>query len=1031
MAASHPSKPQFDREVSLGLVAYSGISLAIYTSGVCHEFYRAVRGRSIYKLLKALVDADVVVDVLSGTSAGGLNSVLLGYALTNSTSTQAIDFDIFSAVWRNSGDIQKKLQQPQGDRAEPSAALLDGAGYYQQQLETAFSRAIAERSTASESEWVSQFQELDLFVTGTDCQGKTSRIFNQVGKIAAVTDRRALFHLKHRQGRKEPLNPLTHPEFPSLQPQDTYAALAKLCRLTSALPAVFPMVQIDPADPHSLVDRQLTVWGNLQRQLPNHPVCKFVDGGLVDNAPFSPALREMYYRPPTRPRQRLLLYIDPLLPNNSPDFTHRQSRPEIPMYQSINNDLAAICEHNHKVKRYQTSLANAERMVSTPQYVPGPDVQNNIYLRSRTIDLRDRLLPLLLRLDAGDRTERLPQMQRLARLLTQQQVSNSIKAGRETCLQSFIPQIAQLDVRYSLRQHFYLNHKIHETLTITQKSQERQHLKSLSLQVGRTIQLLETIQTSQQQLFDRPQIGDKFYKLLELDKADEELRSLLYEYIFRLLRYLLDVQELPLLMPAHISGNAAKSEVASLSEHFINLPLQANEITGEWLPPAEISLLFQQLQAKIDLLIQAAQAGKYLWNQQRFHYDQHENHRFLSILTQIESATTILLLNSPARAASNLLEKFQSFDKLDCLVYPWEYLTNLGEKSPIATLRIGPENARLGLGKGKVAQEKLAGDHFYAAGGLFKKSWQANDLLWGRLDGLNRIWEGIVTPKTVAHFHGFVRREAQRWELSEDAYLDFLVCTSLPGASESDRARIKGHLIYLQQPDLQISAEKLRYILHDFILIGHREILKTDVERVFADASDQHYQRSSRQTPALALASQRNQLLVTQKITDYSLQSLAQARKQFFRQQYLVGSAQLFANIPGMALINWATRAVLILRDLLLQTDHLQLAPKIRLPLGYRSLDRLLHNCYWWLQGQGTKKVLKISLQPLLIWAKIAATFTTVLLVVLLPLHPLVWLTGGTLSWLAGHHLERRRRKRFLRGQRLLSLPASININLP
>jgi patatin-related protein len=242
MAASHPSKPQFDREVSLGLVAYSGISLAIYTSGVCHEFYRAVRGRSIYKLLKALVDADVVVDVLSGTSAGGLNSVLLGYALTNSTSTQAIDFDIFSAVWRNSGDIQKRLQQPQSDRAEPSAALLDGAGYYQQQLETAFSRAIAERSTASESEWVSQFQELDLFVTGTDCQGKTSRIFNQVGKIAAVTDRRALFHLKHRQGRKEPLNPLTHPEFPSLQPQDTYAALAKLCRLTSALPAVFPMV---------------------------------------------------------------------------------------------------------------------------------------------------------------------------------------------------------------------------------------------------------------------------------------------------------------------------------------------------------------------------------------------------------------------------------------------------------------------------------------------------------------------------------------------------------------------------------------------------------------------------------------------------------------------------------------------------------------------------------------------------------------------------------------------------------------------
>jgi hypothetical protein len=74
-------KPEFSREHRLGLVVYGGIALAIYMNGICQEFYNAVRGRGIYKLIKALTDADIVVDIISGTSAGGINGVLLSYAL--------------------------------------------------------------------------------------------------------------------------------------------------------------------------------------------------------------------------------------------------------------------------------------------------------------------------------------------------------------------------------------------------------------------------------------------------------------------------------------------------------------------------------------------------------------------------------------------------------------------------------------------------------------------------------------------------------------------------------------------------------------------------------------------------------------------------------------------------------------------------------------------------------------------------------------------------------------------------------------
>jgi predicted acylesterase/phospholipase RssA len=62
-------KPDFRKETRLGLVLYGGVSLAVYMNGVCREFYNATRGRGIYKLIKALTDSDIVVDIVSGTSA--------------------------------------------------------------------------------------------------------------------------------------------------------------------------------------------------------------------------------------------------------------------------------------------------------------------------------------------------------------------------------------------------------------------------------------------------------------------------------------------------------------------------------------------------------------------------------------------------------------------------------------------------------------------------------------------------------------------------------------------------------------------------------------------------------------------------------------------------------------------------------------------------------------------------------------------------------------------------------------------------
>src|SRR5215210_4344261 len=74
--------PQPEADVRFGLVLYGGVSLAIYIYGVVLEFWRLMRaseGREANAYSELLSDANVTasVDVISGTSAGGINGIVL------------------------------------------------------------------------------------------------------------------------------------------------------------------------------------------------------------------------------------------------------------------------------------------------------------------------------------------------------------------------------------------------------------------------------------------------------------------------------------------------------------------------------------------------------------------------------------------------------------------------------------------------------------------------------------------------------------------------------------------------------------------------------------------------------------------------------------------------------------------------------------------------------------------------------------------------------------------------------------------
>ncbi len=118
------------KELRLALVCYGGSSLAVYMHGITKELNRLVKAsaslearngdngspseRTYARLLEELAQKSpehlrtrVVVDIIAGTSAGGINGVCLAKALAHNLSQ-----DGFRDVWFEHGDINGLLAAP-------------------------------------------------------------------------------------------------------------------------------------------------------------------------------------------------------------------------------------------------------------------------------------------------------------------------------------------------------------------------------------------------------------------------------------------------------------------------------------------------------------------------------------------------------------------------------------------------------------------------------------------------------------------------------------------------------------------------------------------------------------------------------------------------------------------------------------------------------------------------------------------------------------------------------------------------------
>ncbi len=487
-------------EVRLGLVLFGGVSLAIYLNGVTNEIFRASKGRGPYFLLKELLDAEIVVDVVSGASAGGINGIFLGFALANGR-----EFGTCAKLWREDGALSSLLRKTD-ELAGEVHSVLDSEHY--QALLTRGFEAMWEGQDLVQLENPSPVDELDVFITGTNFYGITTIQAISSRSSVEVKSHQNLFHLKHRKDRKTQLSPLSD-DLGKPDPQGKAAlssgllAFGKLAQITSCFPGAFAPVGVGGEQQYSgdswLADQKLKTWGGLR-----DGTHYFVDGGVLDNKPFTSTLDAIFYRTSLRPVCRHLIYLEP----DPEEFQKKQpaenktvspsfvqtivaSMVSLPGYESIAGDLRKLNEHNRILQRFEELLSlSVVETVDRPEGELPPREADPTYIRTCYLGLAQAVWEKLQE-DSPELTE----VERSARL----QTLNAALMG----ITNLVPEaLAAIDVLYPLRRLMQLSYALHDLESENLRPgaeprsiEERQTVADLWRYTNRQIETLEVIRS--------------------------------------------------------------------------------------------------------------------------------------------------------------------------------------------------------------------------------------------------------------------------------------------------------------------------------------------------------------------------------------------------------------------------------------------------------------------------------------------------------------------------------------------------------
>jgi patatin-related protein len=427
-----------EKELRVALVCFGGVSLAIYMHGISKEILKLVRASSAlhgiadrlrratasyfdrvdrtnpeydteeiyFDLLREVgrhVDLRVVVDIIAGASAGGINGTMLARALCHDLPVGAQ-----RDLWLDNADVEALLSIQARARswskwflkpliwiaaktgafraitdleARRKLSLFVRSRWFRPPLDGRVMAGLMYDAVTSmgpirdpRASLLPSGHSLDLFVTLTDYYGYEQLVEIHDPPLIHELDHRLMLHFGYRRHSDGAIV--------SDFDLDNAGSLAFAARGTSSFPGAFPPARIVEMD--EVVAQKRARWPRraefIARSFPNHlragidpTTASFLDGSILNNRPFTEAIAAIHGRPAFREVDRRLIYIDPHPASPVPRHQHgvpgffatmRGALSDIPSSQPVADELGRVLEFNERVRRVRAIIDSARPHVS-------------------------------------------------------------------------------------------------------------------------------------------------------------------------------------------------------------------------------------------------------------------------------------------------------------------------------------------------------------------------------------------------------------------------------------------------------------------------------------------------------------------------------------------------------------------------------------------------------------------------------------------------------------------------------------------
>jgi patatin-related protein len=760
-----------------------------------------------------------VVDTITGASAGGINGIFLAKALVRGQKIDRLQ-ELWvreGAIEKLLNDHLSK--DPPVAFDDPPPALLNAKRMYLELLKALDEMdGRGTGATKSGDEQISPsdplVDQVDLYVTTTDFNGVVLPL-RLTDEVVFERRHKNVFHFVYPRDGADP-------DIDFMPDGNPFLAYAARCTSSFPF-AFEPMTlnDIDPIldrygnykdkpDAHSGSNRWKRFfrdYGQASGKASVPPERRaFADGGALDNKPFGYAIASLSKRHADYPVSRKLLYVEPA-PEHPEDDEEAQRRPDfvqnslaalssLPMYETIREDLQRVNERNRQVLRlnrvldkvdYDTDQAMQSKRSGEAANVLESTEANQKALRNLSdkdwselylddmIKRKGRAYAAYHRLEIGAVTDDLARVvtrgaglsedsdqfaifRSLTRAWRRLRYLEHPPAKPDSATETQFPInrfLTNFNLAYPIRRITFLRTRIEFLLSLDREELQTmyetkwpsgfvvtdEHVQEFRRELRRVYSALKqpqaNLRKAGRQLFARPKPGGGASSSQQnRHQALSELREEIVKKVRGGVRAD-NTLDPGVVLKRFLSGTKKgvfDSTEAETDRRALSFLRTFPDIRSR------MNRIADGIAVEVTATREAADL---------------DCRRALGLDTGAEPALSV-----PVQIVRECLQNyFRNYDDYDMIIFPVTYETEVGEPSLVDVFRVSPEDAKALIDERATNCHKLAGTALGHFAAFLEERWRENDILWGRLDGAERIISAVL-PSNHAQKESLIR-EAQ------------------------------------------------------------------------------------------------------------------------------------------------------------------------------------------------------------------------------------------------------------------------------